>query len=190
MALAATSGVSSDLIFADRRRVRFSWSNNEKEPPPVQPVAPYPDVSAEFPGVTLERHIPTPPPPTKITKPNWVQLADEAADNTNLEFTDLLPPPPEVIIINDEDITPLPLTSQQSTQLKLEPPAASLLTSEQQSHNILPPSCYPSHVRRSPQHLTNDYLFTTVAEECHQPPDHPYHTAGGTVVDLAIKKSI
>jgi len=146
MALAATSGVSSDLIFAYRHQVPFSWSNNEKEPPPVQPVALYPDVSAEFPGVTLERHIPTPPPSTTITEPNWVQLADEAADNANLESTDLLPPPPEVIIIDDEDITPLPLTSQLSAQLKLEPPAASLLTSEQHSHNILPPSRYPSHV--------------------------------------------
>ena len=29
-------------------------------------------------------------------------------------------------------------------------------------------------------------MFTTVAEECHQPPEHPYHTAGGTDVDLAI----
>ena len=30
---------------------------NEVDPPPVQPLTPYPDVSAEFPGVTLERHI-------------------------------------------------------------------------------------------------------------------------------------
>jgi hypothetical protein len=29
-------------------------------------------------------------------------------------------------------------------------------------------------------------VFTTVAEECHQPPERPYHTAGGTDVDLAI----
>jgi len=84
-ALAATSWVSSDLIFADRRRVPFSWSNNDVDPPPVQPVAHYPDVSAEFPGVTLERHIPTPPPPTNITEPDWVQLADDAAENANLE---------------------------------------------------------------------------------------------------------
>ncbi len=57
MALAATSGVSSDLIFAYRHQVPFSWSNNDVDPPPVQPVAPYPNVSAEFLGVTLERHI-------------------------------------------------------------------------------------------------------------------------------------
>jgi hypothetical protein len=153
----------------------------------VHPVAPYPYVSAEFPGVTLERHIPTPPPPTNITEPNWVQLADEAAENANLEFTELLPPPPEVIIIDNKDITPIPLKSQLPTQLKLEPPAASLLTSEQQSHNILPPSHYPSCVRRPPQHLANDYFFTAVAAERQQPHEHPYHTAGGTVVNLAIK---
>ena len=81
------------------------------EPPPVQPVAPYPDVSAEFPGVSLERHIPTPPQPPNITKPDWVHLADDAAANANLEFTDLLPPPPEVITINNEEVTPIPLTS-------------------------------------------------------------------------------
>jgi hypothetical protein len=186
MALAATSGVSSDLIFADRRHVPFLWSNNEVDPPPVQPVAPYPDVSAEFPGVTLERHIPTPPPPTNITKPDWVQLADEAAENANLEFTELLPPPPEVIIINNKKVTPIPITSQLPTQPKLEPPAASLLTSEKQSH-IQPPSRYPSRVCRPPQHLAHDYLFTTVAEERKQPPEHPYHTVGGTFVDLEIK---
>jgi hypothetical protein len=67
-ALAAMSGVSIDLIFADRCQVPFSWSNNDVDPPPVQPVAPYPNVSAEFLGVTLERHIPTPPPPTNITE--------------------------------------------------------------------------------------------------------------------------
>jgi hypothetical protein len=52
------------------------------EPPPVQPVAPYPAVPAEFLGVTLERHIPTPPQPTNLTEPDWVQLADDAAENT------------------------------------------------------------------------------------------------------------
>ena len=29
-------------------------------------------------------------------------------------------------------------------------------------------------------------MFTTVTEERHQPPERPYHTAGGTDVDLAI----
>ena len=103
-----------------------------------------------------------------------------------MEFTELLPPPPEVIIINDEEVTPIPLTSQLPTRPKLEPPAAPLLTSEKQSH-IQPPSHYPSCVCHLPQHLAYDYLFTTVAKECKQPPEHPYHTAGGTVVDLAIK---
>ena len=69
------------------------------DPPLVQPVAPYPDVSTEFPGVTLARHAPTSPQTTSLTKPDWVQLAEDAAENANLEFTDFLPPPPKVIII-------------------------------------------------------------------------------------------
>ena len=186
MALATTSGVSRDLVFADRCQVPYSWSNNDMEPPLSQPVAPYPDVSVEFLGVTLEQHIPTPPQPTSLAEPDWVQLADDAAENANLEFTDLLPPPPEVININDEEVPPILLTSQLPHQPKIEPPAASLPPLEMQ-----PPSqCssrYPSRARRPPQHLAQDYLFTTVAEEHNQPPEHPYQTAVGTVMDLAIK---
>ena len=37
-----------------------------------------------------------------------------------------------------------------------------------------------------PKHLDDYHLFTTVAAERHQPPEHPYRTAGGTDVDLAI----
>ena len=92
----------------------------------------------------------------------------------------------KVINIGNGEFTPIPLTSQLPIRPKLEPPAASLLTSEKQSH-MQPPSHYPSHGRHPPQHLAHDYLFITVAEECKQPPEHPYHTAGGTVVNLAIK---
>ena len=52
---------------------------------------------------------------------------------------------------------------------------------------IQPPSRYPSRIHHPPQHLAQDYLITTVVEEHKQPHEHPYHTAGGTVVDLAIK---
>jgi hypothetical protein len=156
------------------------------EPPRLQPVAPYPDVSAEFPGVTLERHIPTPPQPTSLAKPDWVQLADDAAENANFEFTDLPPPPPEVINIDDKEVPPIPLTSQLPHQPKIEPPAASLSPLKMQ-----PPSQrssrYPSRERRPPQHLAQDDLFTTVTKEHNQPFKHPYQTAVGTVVDLAIK---
>jgi hypothetical protein len=186
-ALTTMSGVSRDLVFADRCRVPYSWSNDDVEPPLSQPVAPYPDVSAEFPGVTLEQHIPTPPQPTSLAKPDWVQLADDAAKNANLEFTDFLPPPPEVININNKEVPPIPLTSQIPHQPKIEPPAASLPPLEMQ-----PPSQrssrYPSHARRPPQHLSQDYPFTTVAEKHNQPPKHPHQTAVGTVMDLAIKK--
>jgi hypothetical protein len=149
-------------------------------------VAPYPDVSDEFPGVTLERHILTPPQPTSLAKTDWVQLADDAAENANLEFTDFLPPPLEVINIDNEEVPPIPLTSQLPHQPNIEPPAASLPPLEMQ-----PPSQrssrYPSHTCRPTQHLAQDYLFTTVAKEHNQPPEHPYQTAVGTVVDLAIE---
>ena len=44
---------------------------------------------------------------------------------------------------------------------------------------------YPTQIRRTPQHL-QDYVFTRVAEEHNQPPERPYQTAGGNVVNLAI----
>jgi hypothetical protein len=156
------------------------------EPPLSQPVAPYPDVSAEFPGVTLKRHIPTPPQPTSLAEPDWVQLADDAAENANLEFTDFLPPPTEVININKEEVPPILLTSQLPHQPKIEPSAASLPPLEMQPPSQLS-SHSPSRARRPPQHLAQDYLLTTVAKEHNQPPEHPYQTAVGTVVDLAIK---
>ena len=186
-ALATTSGVSSDLVFADRRRVPFSWSTTPVVPPPVQPMAPYPDVSTEIPGVTLARHTPPLHQPTNVTEPNWEQLADDAADNANLEFTDFLPPPPEVINIDDEEITPTPFTSQLPHQPKIEPPPASPPPLETQAPSLQTQTRYPSRIRRPPQHLAQDYLFTTVAEENKQPPEHSYQTAGGTVVDLALK---
>ena len=30
-------------------------------------------------------------------------------------------------------------------------------------------------------------MFTMIADEHRRPPEHPYHTAGGTDVDLAIQ---
>ncbi len=104
----------------------------------------------------------------------------------NLEFTDFLPPPPEVINIDDKEVPPILLTSQLPHQPKIEPPAASLPPLEMQ-HPSQRPSRYPSRARRPPQHLAQDYLFTTVAAEHNQPPAHPYQTAVGTVMDLAIK---
>jgi hypothetical protein len=44
----------------------------------------------------------------------------------------------------------------------------------------------PTRTRPLPQHL-NDYVFTTVAEEHALPAERPYHTAGGTTVDLVIQ---
>ena len=54
----------------------------------------------------------------------------------------------------------------------------------------IPPPSTSSRVSirnpRLPGHLNDYHLFTTVAEECRQPRDFPYHTAGGTDADLAI----
>ena len=40
--------------------------------------------------------------------------------------------------------------------------------------------------RHLPSYLNDYHVFTTVAEELSQSQEHPYHTAGGTDVDLAI----
>jgi hypothetical protein len=52
--LAATSGVLSDLVFANRRQVPFPWST--ADPPGIDstPIASYPDIIAEMPGVLVD----------------------------------------------------------------------------------------------------------------------------------------
>jgi hypothetical protein len=119
--LAATSGVLSDLVFANRRRGPFSWSTEDT--PGIDPtlLPPCPDIPADMPGVLINRAdcaLPTSAPhPTAPVpqEPNWAQLADKAAWNANLDTTDFLPPPPEMITIDDEDDLPvtaiLPATS-------------------------------------------------------------------------------
>jgi hypothetical protein len=105
-ALAAKSGVSSNLIFADSCRVPFEWSTKHASVPPITPVAPYPGIPAKMPGVLINRHQPTqdaPPVPPCPHEPDWEQMADKAVDNADLELTELVPPPPKVITINDDD---------------------------------------------------------------------------------------
>ncbi len=65
-----------------------------------------------MPGVLLDC-LPAPPsstatPTTTTPDPDWAQLAEEAIQNADLGKADPLPPAPEVIIIDDEDDTPLP----------------------------------------------------------------------------------
>jgi hypothetical protein len=83
--LAATSGVSTNLIFADRKRVPFPWTTLLEDTPDQQHYAPYPypDIPAEIPGVQIHRDAddnipsahPGPPP-----GPDWTDLADAAAE--------------------------------------------------------------------------------------------------------------
>ncbi len=104
-ALAAKSEVSSNLIFTNRHWVPFKWSTDNASVPPITPVTSYPDIPAKMPGVLISRHQPTqdaPPAPTCPHEPDWEQMADKAVDNADLELTELLPPPPEFITIDDD----------------------------------------------------------------------------------------
>ena len=106
-ALAKKSGVSSKLVFANRRCVPFSWSETEStsNEPKQARITPYPDIPAKMPGVRLSRHSPRASPDSIITPPqetDWTQLADDAAANANLDLMDHLPPPLDIIDINDD----------------------------------------------------------------------------------------
>jgi hypothetical protein len=54
------------------------------------------------------------------------------------------------------------------------------------SANHPPSTRVSTRNKRLPSHLDDYHVFTTVAEEHSQSSKHPYHTAGGTDVDLAI----
>jgi hypothetical protein len=117
---------------------------------------------------------------SSLNDPDWFDLADEAAHNADLDNTEQLPPPPEVIELDDDDdivyVPPHTATSpfvKQEPITTIQPPTKSTRTSV--------------HDRRPPRHLNDFHMFTTVANEHCQPPEHPYHTAEGTDVDLAIQ---
>jgi hypothetical protein len=124
--------------------------------------------------------------------PDFTQLADEAAENTNLDFTKALPPLLEVVAVNDEDVFQVPmiqptnaLTKRQCVSVRVPKIEHSSATSAP----LTPPqqlSRYPTRMRCPPPHL-NDYLFTMVAEEQALLTERPYRTTGGTTVDLAIQ---
>jgi len=163
---------------------------------------------AEMPGVLLSRHVPDTDAnddkldglPEYSNEIDWSQVAEEAAKNANLDVTEHLPPPPEVIKIDNTDyvyVLPVTLFLKQEPNISTptDPPVQSSsptttsisIPSRTRTPRVLqipPPST--SSNRRLPSHLDDYHVFTTVAEECHQPPERPYHTAGGTDVDLAI----
>jgi hypothetical protein len=204
--LAQKKGVSPDLVFVDRHQIPFNWPDNSEpfiglDPTPMLI---YPHIPAEMPGVLLSRHTPTddnpsfpasphgaddPLLPAPLYKIDWSRLANKAAKNADLDVAEHLPPPPEVIKIdNDNDFVYVPPVTP---FIKQEP-------TDSQSFNILaaspspqmpisPYSCASTRPRRLPGYLDDYHMFTTVAKEHHLPPELPYHTAGGTGVDLAIQ---
>ncbi len=108
--LALKSGVSRELIFTNRNGIPFSWSTTDDygtaDANPA-PVAFYPDLPAEMPGVLVQHHLrPSPASMTPVPQPdpNWTQLADEAAENADLDFTKALSPLPRVVDVNNEDV--------------------------------------------------------------------------------------
>ena len=146
--LAAKSGVSTDLIFANQKRVPFLWNTLPADAPDTQHHAPYPypDIPAEIPGVIIQRDADEYIPSTNsdnITVTDWTDLADAASENADLDTTMGLPPPPEVIDIDDENVFQLPLPQSQSPLTspvpKVEPSPPSLPSP--------PKSRYPSRDR-------------------------------------------
>ena len=206
--LAEKSNVSSNLVFANRHKIPFDWPDTDLSPPlDPTPMAAFPSLPAEMPGVRLSRHTPAsgdddlnddPSPSNDI---DWPQLADDAAQNADLDFTEHLPPPPEVIEIDDDHdyiyvppVTPF-IKQEESIVATPSAPPPSFSSTPIPSRprtprvtHIPPPSRSTrasARIRRPPGHLDDYHLFTTVAEEQRQPPEHPYHTAGSTDVDLA-----
>ncbi len=201
--LAATSGVLSDIVFANRHQVPFPWSTEDSPGIDSTPIAPYPDITAKMLGLLVncgdcESPASAPAQATPVPQePDLTQLADNAAQNANLDTTDFLPPPPEVITIDGEDDLPataiLPTTSylpiipkvkpdgqSPKVESKGPPPQLSLRPSTPM------PSHYPTCSCCAPHHLGEYHLFTMVADELSQSLEHPYWIVGGTAVNLAI----
>ena len=93
-------------------------------------------------------------------------MADEAITNADLDHTDHLPTPPEVIVIDDDDNDSLPINMQcyptKDILPKIEPtiaPASTPAPAPPPSH------CYPTRLRQPPKHLEFFHIFTTDAED-------------------------
>ena len=84
------------LIFGDFNRQPFDWPDDDLIDLTDTPIALYPYIPAEMPGVQLLRSDlpPTPTPaPTMQDEPDWAQMADEATTNADLDHADHLPTP-------------------------------------------------------------------------------------------------
>ncbi len=207
--LSRQSGVSSDLVFANRKRVPFDWPDNPPDSLDDTPVGAYPHIPAEIPGVLVNQNPPGVSPisptdedvATHTNDHDWTALADAAMENADLDAATHLPQPPEVIEIDNDDDNanppPLPTALRQTLQYipKVEQDAATLFppSSTPFPPSQLPrqpPSCYPTCVCAPPKHLDSYHLFTTVAEESSCDHSYPYTNANGNLVDLSIKNEI
>ena len=200
--LARNSGVSRDLVFADRHRVPYDWLDNAPEPLDPTPIGPYPDIPAELPGVQLDRSIPgvqidftaDDAPYDDINHdPDWSALADEAAFNADLDSAPHLPSAPEIIEIDDDDAddgSPLPPSLSQALPFlsKIEPDDPTPPATVPPQPPPLPTHRYPPRARAPPKRL-DDYVFTTMADQ-EDDPTYSYTNASGATVDLAIKDEV
>jgi hypothetical protein len=174
-----------DLVFADCHHQTYNWPDNDIIGSDESEIAIYPDIPANIPGVDLD-HQPLSHPHHQLSPsddPDWAQMADEALANADIDNMDLLPTPPEVIVINDDDDVPLPSTVKQTlTYLqKFEPenhitpslpsPSVSLRHSSSRQCNL-------------PKHLQDYHIFTTVANDIQT--SFPYVDASWHTVDLAM----
>jgi hypothetical protein len=94
-------------VFEDQSCTPFDWPNNTDQADGLCPtsLAAFLKIPAELPGVLINRDPQSPDDhiATNYDEPDWSQLANEAVYNADLDVTDVLPPPPEVIKIDDED---------------------------------------------------------------------------------------
>jgi len=211
--LAEKSNVSTNLVFANRHKITFDWPDTDLSTTlDLTPMVVFPSMPAEMPGVLLLCHVPDTDAnddeldglPEYSNTIDWSQLANDAAKNADLDVTEHLSPPSEVIKIDDTDyvyvppVTPI-LKQEPNISTPTDPPTQSSsptttsisIPSRTRTPHVsqIPPPSTSSRVstwnRRLPSHLDDYHVFTIVTEERHQPPEHPYHTAGGTDVDLA-----
>jgi hypothetical protein len=197
--LSQSSGVPRDLVFANQHCIPFDWLDKAFEPLSNNNIALCPDIPTKIPGVLINCTMPaipaempgvltdctTPTPPTAKTCPadlDWTQCGDEAILNADVDDVDIVHPPSEDVIVDNEDDTPLPPVIKQtfSPLPKVE--------SEPITHpSILSPSlsgCYPSQDCAALTHLGDYHMFMMIAEDTYT--NYPYCDASGCDIYLAI----
>ncbi len=123
------------LVFANRHHQVFDWPEEDIIGTDNPPTASYPDSPANMPGVHL--NLPSLfKPPTQSSPSDdsdWAQLAEDALANANINNMDVLPTPPEVTVIDDDDDVPLSLHMKQTFDYlpKIKPDEVSFVTSLQ-----------------------------------------------------------